>query len=63
MNVIPDGNAIGGLDDYINNVVPTRLGESALFKLVTIPTVVGVTIPALFDRVPVYRPFDGFGRR
>ncbi|MFZ5594909.1 MAG: hypothetical protein ACOY4D_11755 [Pseudomonadota bacterium] len=58
LNVIPGGNAIAGLDDYINNVAPTRLGESAWFKLVTIPTAVGVTIPALFDRVPGYRPQD-----
>lgn len=54
LNDIPGINAIGGLDDFLNNVVPTSLGDSSWFKLVTIPTSVLVTAPALLDRVPIY---------
>lgn len=63
LNIMPGANAIGGLDDYFNNRVPTSLGESVWFKVVTIPTSVIVTVPALLDRVPIYRPQDPFGRQ
>lgn len=63
LNIAPGVNAIGGLDDFLNNRAPTSLGESQWFKGLTIPTSVFVTVPALLDRVPLYRPQDPFGRR
>jgi hypothetical protein len=56
LNVVPGINAIGGLDDYINNRIPSYLGDSTLFKAITIPTAVGLTLPALLDRVPPTLP-------
>jgi hypothetical protein len=32
------------------------VGDSTLFKAITIPTAVGITLPALLDRVPPTLP-------
>ena len=63
LNLLPGANAIAGMDDYLNNVVPNNLGESQWFKALTIPTSVIVTVPALFDRVPLHRPLEPFQRQ
>src|SRR5262245_12226700 len=53
LNALPFGiNAIGGLDDYLNNVAnllgpDMRLGDTVWFKAFTIPAAVLVTVPAL----------------
>ena len=47
-------NGIAGADDYLNNA--SRYGESGLSKVVTVPAAVLITVPALMDRVPMYKP-------
>jgi RHS repeat-associated protein len=62
LNDVPGINAIGGLDDFLNNVVPTSMGDSLWFKGVTIPAAVFVTVPALLDGIPIYL-IDPLGRQ
>lgn len=67
LNLIPDGNALAGMDDrinnYLNHIGLKSLGDSQFFKIVTIPLATVATYPAIMDRAPIHRPSDPWKRR